>query len=114
MRAHSLDRLWKLDSVEPNLYKRWTFNSDCRIAEMVVLPGGRYLVASVSDAAMLKWQVKVFVMDDRNRALAVMSLDTKTKAYNLQAKYLTVKGVRSLVIAYVRRDWRRRDDGLRG
>ncbi|KAI0340012.1 hypothetical protein BDW22DRAFT_1335076 [Trametopsis cervina] len=116
-RAHSLDKIWRWsppESGEGDLYERWEFDAQRHVAHMVLLPGSQYLVASVSDATRQDWALIIYVLDSRYNVIPIAKTDTRTKAYNLQAKYLTVNGVHGITISYVRRDWRRRAHGKRG
>ncbi|PSR74463.1 hypothetical protein PHLCEN_2v9810 [Hermanssonia centrifuga] len=81
---------------------------------MALLPGSQYLVASVSDTGGSNWSIVIYVLDSRYNVVPIAKTPTKTKAYNLAARYLTVNGVPGITIAYVRRDWRRRGDGKKG
>lgn len=112
IRAYSLDRNWRLRS--PGVMGMWSFDLPYHVAEMVLLPGGQYLVASVSDASKLQWDILLCSLDSRYTVISIAKTPTKTKAYNLQARYLTVDGVPGITIAYVRRDWVHRKDGQKG
>ena len=92
----------------------WKFNAFHRVKQMVLLPGSQYMVASVSDTGGSEWSIVVFVMDGRYNVVPIAKTLTRTKAVNLQAKYLTVNGAAGITIAYVRRAWRHRDDGKKG
>ncbi|KAI0340010.1 hypothetical protein BDW22DRAFT_1360487 [Trametopsis cervina] len=111
VQALSLESNWHRDV--PDLQTR-SFRFQHNVAEMVVLPGGHYLVASVSDPKRTQWDVMVCALDPRYGVVPIAKSPTKTKAYNLQARYSTVNGVSGITIAYVRRDWVHRQDGRRG
>jgi hypothetical protein len=80
----------------------------------VLLPGSQYLVASVSDSTRQDWFLMIYALDNRYNVIPITRVPTITKAYNLQAKYLTINGVHGITISYVRRDWRRRGHAKRG
>ncbi|GBE77179.1 hypothetical protein SCP_0100510 [Sparassis crispa] len=70
---------------------------------MVLLPGARYLVASVTDDAGLNYAVVVFSVDRTSLgAVPLAKTLTLTKAYNLRAKYMTVHGESGIVVAFDR------------
>jgi hypothetical protein len=74
---------------------------------MTVLPGGKYLVASVRDAGCKRYAIMVFVLDHTGKgSIALAKTPTKSKAYNLQAKYMTFHGVQGIAIAYIRRKFK--------
>lgn len=111
VRAYSLDKIW---TQTPAALDEWSFESWYHVAEMKLLPGSQYLVASVSDASRTDWSVVLYVMDSRYGVLPIAKKDTKTKAYNLQAKYMKVGGVVGVTVAYVRMAWRFKEHSERG
>ncbi|KAI0692044.1 hypothetical protein BC835DRAFT_90455 [Cytidiella melzeri] len=111
VRAQSLDRNWSKNYSSP---ETWSFAFEYRVAEMTVLPGCRYMVASISDFTRTKWDLMLCVLDSRYGVIPIARTSTKTKAFGLRARYLTVKGVPGVTIAFVRRDWVHRKDGKKG
>ena len=63
MRAYSVDRIWNSDDVKP--YTCWDFQAFAHVLSMVVLPGGQYLVASVTDDYRHHYGIMVYAMDHR-------------------------------------------------
>lgn len=110
-RALSLDANWK--SNNPSTFREWSFDAHYHILEMQQLPGGQYVVASVTDPGEQKYSLVVYSMDTLGSARAVAAIDTVTKAYSLQAKYMTVRGIPSIVIAFLRRDYHHKSDRRR-
>lgn len=73
---------------------------------MTILPGGKYLVASVTDAGHKRYALMIFVLDHHGRpAVALAQVETKTRAYDLQAKYMSLRGDQGIMIAFVRREF---------
>ncbi|KAH9848772.1 hypothetical protein C2E23DRAFT_738871 [Lenzites betulinus] len=107
-RAYSLQQNWERQS--PRCHRQWEFNAHYRVLEMTLLPGGRYLIASVSDREGLKYAIVVYAMDAIGSARAIAKTDTATKAYGIRAKYVTIKGQKSIAIAYLRRDYHHKSD----
>ncbi|EMD32513.1 hypothetical protein CERSUDRAFT_77231 [Gelatoporia subvermispora B] len=111
-RAYSIDKVWESDNPYP--YSRWAFPAHTQILSMVVLPGGQYMVASVTDDRQYHYGIMVYVMDHRlGGCVALAKAATATKAFNLQAKYMPVcdaDGVaeRGIMISFVRRDFKYR------
>ena len=89
VRATSLDKTWR--KAYANVWNSWSSWSEFQINSLVLVPGGRYLVASTSDIAGHTHQIVVYVMDHRYETVPVAILPTPTKAYNLQAKYMYIK-----------------------
>ncbi|KAI0816802.1 hypothetical protein BC628DRAFT_1405603 [Trametes gibbosa] len=107
-RAYSLHMNWERSS--PCCYRQWEFESHHRVLEMTLLPGGRYLIASVSDLKGLKYAIVVYALDAVGSARAIAKTDTATKAYGLRAKYVTIRNQKSIAIAYLRRDYHHKSD----
>ena len=103
-RAVSLDTNWK--KKEPKPKQVLSYETYFKTLSMVLLPGGHFLVASVRDKngnyGLLLW-----VMDhpaiEHGGAIPLVWRDTEVKAYNLQARYTTVGGVRGISIAFLRK-----------
>jgi hypothetical protein len=103
-RAISFHNNWR--SAAPKVYDIEHFVLHHNILSMVVLPGGKHLVASVADYTYTLYSLMVFVVDHRHGGLFPLAkTSTETKAINLRAKYMTVRGVSGLVIVYVRREF---------
>lgn len=100
VQALSLDDNWKSDDFKP---QRISFlPTHYPIEEMTILPGGRYLIASIKDE--YRTFIELIDMDrDIPGAAPVARLRTDTKAYQLQAKYSKVDGKPVIIFAYVER-----------
>ncbi|KAG6380738.1 hypothetical protein JVT61DRAFT_5120 [Boletus reticuloceps] len=83
-RAISLQRNWL--SPNPCPLSRDSFQIHRLIQSMVVLPGGKYMVASVIGGVV-----------------PLAETPMKRKAYNIKARYMNIDGTPSIVIAYIRR-----------
>ncbi|KAL6301301.1 hypothetical protein BKA93DRAFT_828413 [Sparassis latifolia] len=109
LRGVSLEERWKNNDL--NYMQSWEFYAHHHILSMAMLPGGHYIVASVTDNARSRYSLIIFVMDSTLAgAWVVARTDTFTKAYHLQAKYMTIGGERGIVVAYIRRNYRRFED----
>ncbi|TBU27946.1 hypothetical protein BD311DRAFT_759238 [Dichomitus squalens] len=111
VRAYSLDMNWRRH--HPRALREWSFDAQRRVLAMTLLPGGDYLVASVSNRAGDRYYLVVYAMNAPGAPQALTAVETTTKAYDLQAKYMTIKEQRSIVIAYLRRDYRNKKDRMR-
>lgn len=104
IRAISFNDNWR--GMEPRTYNACCFPMGHRVLSMIVLPGGKHLVASVADITHSVYYLMVFVMDHRHGGLVPLAkTPTDTKAYNLQARYMTVRDTSGIVIGYVRREF---------
>lgn len=113
IRPLSLEKEWQKEKAD--CYDEWKFNAHHCVQSMIILPGGQYLVASVSDTEEKYFSLLVFVLDHPyGRAVPLAKTPTGTKAYSLQAKYMTVKGRRGITISYICRDFRYKADARRG
>ncbi|KAL6303934.1 hypothetical protein BKA93DRAFT_312245 [Sparassis latifolia] len=107
VRAVSLERDWKKE--KPAYRMWWSFCAHHEVLSMVMLPGGRYLIASVSDKKRTRYSIVLFAMDSvLAGAFALAKTNTITEAYNLQARYMTIQGERGIVISYVRKRCKKR------
>lgn len=103
-----------LTSPTVDLYDHWEFDSHYKVHEMVLLPGSQYLVASISDDTFQDWYLMLYVLDNRYSVVPIAKTPTKTKAFHLRAKYLTINGEHGITISYIHRQWRRRAHAYRG
>ncbi|KAF8559892.1 hypothetical protein OG21DRAFT_1502235 [Imleria badia] len=101
-RAISLQKNWL--SPNPCPLSRDSFQIHRLIQSMVLLPGGKYMVASVCNTAKTHYSLIVFALDHRiGGVVPLAETPVKRKAYNLKARYMNIDGKPSIVIAYVRR-----------
>lgn len=87
-RAISFDKVWR--QICPPYLDEWNASTEFDINSMVIVPGGRYLVASVREAANIEHQIVVYILDHEHGLVPIASLPTKSKAYQLQARYVNV------------------------
>jgi len=74
------------------------------ILSMVVLPGGKYLVASACNLARTHYSLVVYILDHRITGIVPLAeTPLRGKAYHLCAKYMNVEGTPSICIGYIRR-----------
>ena len=105
-RAVSLPKRW--DKRDQIALRRWDIEAYRSVLEMALLPGGQYMVASVTDRSRTRFSIEVFSSDfGYSMGIPIARVDTRTKAYHLRVKYMAVDGVQGIAIAYVRRDYRR-------
>ena len=105
IRSLSLSK--NLSSQNPTPYWARGVEAFHHVQSMVILPGGTHLVASVKEETCNSFALMVFVLDYRNGgALPLAKLGTPTQAYNLQAKYMRLRGQNGIVIACTVKDIR--------
>lgn len=113
VRPLSLDRAWQAKI--PDCYDEWKFNAHHRIKSMVILPGGQYLIASVSDYADKYHAIMLWMLDHAYApAVPLAKTPVSSKAYHLQAKYMTLGGRRGIAISFVCRGFKHRSDAKKG
>ena len=111
IRAHSIARNWK--SPNPKVLREWAFDTSYyRVLEMAVLPGGNHLVTAVSDKNEQRYSLIVWDMDVKGKPKMVAAVATDTKAYEIQAKYMTIDGEKTIALAYLQRDYLRKEDRI--
>ncbi|KAG7446726.1 uncharacterized protein BT62DRAFT_83554 [Guyanagaster necrorhizus] len=105
IRASSLEKNW---IVEPCI--RFTYILETpgdKVLEVSLLPGGKYLVASMADVKDYRYYLAIFDVDEtpaeRNNLLAKIALPSR--AYHLRAKFMHYQGEQRIMIFYVRRGY---------
>lgn len=103
IRAISLEKNFEQRKPEP--FYGMAVETFHQVQSMVILPGGKYLVCSVKDEQRNCYALMIYVLDYRRAgALALAKTSTPTKAYNLQAKYMTYQGYKGIMVSYSLRD----------
>ncbi|KAF9566911.1 hypothetical protein CPC08DRAFT_758547 [Agrocybe pediades] len=99
--ACALDRSWRRG--EPVLWREEIHASQYRIIELKMVPGGKFLVASVRDKRNYRFFILVYALDVLFGSRMLARVPTHYKAFNLQVKYMKHEGVDGIMISYVRR-----------
>lgn len=105
VQSTSLNALWLEGRGSPDVS---SFDPMSRVKELKIVPGGQYLVATRKfriRKGVAKWAVFVYRMEGVYGPTPLMYVDTGTRAFHLDAKFVTVDGVSVLAIAYVKREW---------
>ena len=89
VRAISWDKSWRRRC--PEVFDDWNIDFQYHINSVALIPGGRYLIASASDAARHAHQILVLALDYRHNAVPIAALPVPYKPYNVHAKYMYVK-----------------------
>lgn len=103
IRSISFNNNWR--SQTPRVYNTRSIALQHNVLSMVVLPGGKHLAASVANKDCTAYSLMVLVVDRQGGVVPLATMPTTTKAYRLQAKYMTVNGTSTIVIGYVRREF---------
>ncbi|KAJ7109839.1 hypothetical protein C8R44DRAFT_264372 [Mycena epipterygia] len=103
-RAISLEDNWRRD--EPRVKTRKVMEAHHRVLDMRLLPGGKFLIASVRDLSSHRYYITLFSLDHPKGNRAVARVPTISKAYDLQAKYMKYRGLHGIMIAYTRRTFK--------
>lgn len=105
IRSLSLSK--NLSSRHPTPYFARSIEAFHHVQSMVILPGGHHLVASVREETCNSFALMLFVLDYRNGGvLPLAKSETPTQAYNLQAKYMSFRGEKGIMIACTLKDIR--------
>lgn len=105
-RAYDVEKIW-LDP--PEQTDRWSFDPlGGFVAEMTMTAGGQYLLVSISNEEKHNWRIMVYVIRDKGKVVPIAEIPTRTKAYSIKTKWVTMHGERGLMINYIRRDFRAR------
>lgn len=104
-RAVSVDDNWRRPT--PRLHSTEIVSAYYKVLEMKMLPGGKYLVASVKDISCYRYFLMIYSLEhptpEGRKAIARCA--TTGKAFNLQAKYMKYKGVHGIMISYLQRQF---------
>ena len=99
-RAAAVDRLWRMS---PQMCESKHLDSFWRIEEMKLLPGSHYLVASATDTTRTQWGIVLYTLGSQSDSVPIARMPTKSKAYNLDVKYMTLDGVPGITVTFIRR-----------
>jgi hypothetical protein len=72
---------------------------------MVILPGSKYLIASVREEQRESYAIMIVALDYRGGgSLPLAKLTTPSKVYNLQTKFTSYQGQMRIMVSYINRD----------
>lgn len=98
----------------PKSYKAWRFSAYADVMSMKIVPGGKYIVASVREGTN-RYALMLFMMEHRVKlAYPVAKMVTPSKAYKLEAKYMRYEAEMGIMISYVRREPKHASDRTAG
>ena len=100
-RAISLDDNWK--AIKPSIYTRNILPVHHKVQDMFILPGGKYLVASVRDDDGYRYHIMLYALDHPQGHRAIARFPIEVKAYHLYARYMKFKGKSGIIITYATR-----------
>lgn len=96
-RAISLEDNWRKRN--PPVTSAISFDASLQVLDMKLLPGGKYLVASIRDR--YRFFIALYHLDHPCGPHILARCQTPTKADQLQAKYLKYQEKPVIMIAYV-------------
>ncbi|KAG6901360.1 hypothetical protein C0995_012973 [Termitomyces sp. Mi166 len=99
-RAISLEDNWR--KKKPIVYSTMSFDACLEVLDMKLLPGGKYLIASIRDD--YRFFIALYHLDHPSGPHILARCQISTKAYQLQAKYMTYKRKPVIMIAYLCRE----------
>jgi hypothetical protein len=98
----------------PKTFKAWRFSAYGDVMSMKIVPGGKYVVASVREGTN-RYALILFMMEHRVKmAYPVAKIATPSKAYKLEAKYMRYESEMGIMISYVRREPKHASDRRAG
>ncbi|KII93284.1 hypothetical protein PLICRDRAFT_385911 [Plicaturopsis crispa FD-325 SS-3] len=114
MRAITLDDNLRA-SMSPRALKVQQMAVAGEVQSMCVLPGGKYLVASGRDEAAQRFPLMICILDRPTRdPIELARMFTPTQAYDVQARYMTIKGVEGITTAFLTRHLSSKDRHITG
>jgi hypothetical protein len=112
IRALAAEANWR--STMPKAYKAWRFCIYADVMSMKIVPGGKYIVASIREGTN-RYALVLLMMEHRVKtAYPVAKIATASKAYKLEAKYMRYGTEMGIMISYVRREPKRASDLMAG
>ncbi|KDR85570.1 hypothetical protein GALMADRAFT_234511 [Galerina marginata CBS 339.88] len=99
--ACALDRLWRAGF--PRINDDKILMTRNKVVDLKLLPGGKFLVASVKDRCNFRFFILVYALDVMHGSRLLARLPTFYKVFNLQAKYMYHDGKPGIMISYTRR-----------
>jgi len=102
--ACALDRSWRQG--EPVIWREQIHASQYRVIDMKMVPGGKFLVASVRDRSNFRFFILVYALDVLFGSRMLARVPTGYKAFNLQVKYMKHEGTDGMMISFIRRRFR--------
>ena len=112
VRALAAEANWR--STMPKAYNAWRFSEYADEMSMKIVPGGKYVIASVREETN-RYALMLFMMEHRVKtAYPVAKIVTPSKAYKLEAKYMHYETEMGIMISYVRREPKRAPDRTAG
>jgi hypothetical protein len=108
IRALAAEANWR--STIPQPYKDWMFCVFADVMSMKIVPGGKYVVASIREVAN-RYALVLLMMEHRVKtAYPVAKIFIRSKAYKLDAKYMRYETKMGIIISYVCREPKRSSD----
>ncbi|KAI9513405.1 hypothetical protein F5148DRAFT_1145395 [Russula earlei] len=112
IRALAAEANWR--STMPKAYKVWRFCVYADVMSMKIVPGGKYVVASIREGTN-RYALMLLMMEHRVKtAYPVAKISIPSKAYKLEAKYMSYRSEMGIMISYVRREPKRASDRKAG
>ena len=103
-RAVTLEDNWRSDKPQS---KSWEVAvASQKVLELALVPGGKFLIAAVKRGKSYFLSIYCLEHPGLDRGLLIAEIETKTRVYGIQAKYMKVGGVEGIVLLYVRREWK--------
>ncbi|PPQ79870.1 hypothetical protein CVT25_002926 [Psilocybe cyanescens] len=99
--ACAMERSWRGNF--PKIRSERILTSQCRIVDLKLLPGGKFLVASIKDRCNYRFFINIYALDVMHGSRLLARVPTYYKAYDLQAKYMKYKSVPGIMLFYTRR-----------
>ncbi|KAJ3559570.1 hypothetical protein NP233_g11232 [Leucocoprinus birnbaumii] len=100
-RTISLDDNWR-DS-NSKVITRMLFETHYEVLEMSLLPGGKYMIASVKDKSSYRYYLMLYILDHPSGPAAIARIPTHAKTFHLQTRYMKYNGTWGIVITCTRR-----------
>jgi len=100
-RTISLDDNWRAH--QPKVITRVLLEMHYEVLDMSLLPGGKYMVASVRNKGSYRYYFILYILDHPSGPRAIARVETFAKVFRIQTQYMKIHGKYSILITCVRR-----------
>ncbi|KAF5356544.1 hypothetical protein D9758_008215 [Tetrapyrgos nigripes] len=99
-RAIWTDDTWR--KYKPKLRHQEVIFACYQVLEMILLPGGKFLIASLTDYRRTRFYIQVFSLDHPSHSgqYGLAKKAVATKAFNLRAKFMSYNGNQGIMIMF--------------
>jgi hypothetical protein len=104
MRAIAMENAWRTGRTK--LKKEEVLMANFKVVDLKLLPGGKFLVASVKDRANFRFFIQVYALDVVSGSRLLARYRVPHKAFDVQAKYMDHHRKPGIMISFTTRKFK--------